>query len=238
MVDDKDDLIAEAAALARNYEVYLEIGLGVLTHHSPFMRNQAILVDPQGQVVWTYDKAQPIPGMEQLTPGDGRVPTVDTPYGRLANLICFAADFPDLARQGGSQGVDMMLVPSNDWPEFGAVHTQKAALRAVENGYSLVRQDSNGLAQVMDFQGRVLASSDYFTSDQQTMVAYVPIKGERTIYAMIGDVFAWVSIAALIVLTAASRLVRRSQRRMPERSSPADDTSHRGSEELVGGMQR
>jgi hypothetical protein len=84
---------------------------------------------------------------DQISPGDAAVATVDTPYGKLANLICFDADFPGLPRQSGGQGVDMMLVPSNDWREFGAVHTQKATLRAIENGYSLVRQDTEGLAQ-------------------------------------------------------------------------------------------
>jgi apolipoprotein N-acyltransferase len=216
LVDDKAGLIARAAALAQRHDVYLHIGLGVLSRSAPYMRSQAILVDPAGQVVWTYDKAHPVPGMDQLSPGDGGVPTVDTPYGKLANLICFDADFPGLARQSG---VDMMLVPSNDWREFGAVHTRKATLRAIENGYSLVRQDTEGLAQVVDFQGHVLAASDYFTTDQQTMVAYVPTHGERTIYAMVGDVFAWLSVAALAMLIGATRLVRRSARRIPSESS-------------------
>lgn len=217
MVDDKAGLIASAATLAQRHDVYLHVGLGVLTRRAPYMRNQAILVNPAGQVVWTYDKARPVAGMDQLSPGDGRVPTVDTPYGKLANLICFDADFPGLARQS----VDMMLVPSNDWREFGAVHTQKATLRAIENGYSLVRQDTEVLAQVVDFKGHVLAASDYFTTDQQTMVAYVPTQGERTIYARVGDVFAWLSVAALAVLIGATRLVPRSARRIPREPSSA-----------------
>jgi hypothetical protein len=32
------------------------------------------------------------------------------------------------------------------------------------------------------------------------MVAYVPTHGVRTIYAMLGDWFAWISIVALVVL--------------------------------------
>jgi hypothetical protein len=72
-----------------------------------------------------------------------------------------------------------------------------------------VRQDTEGFAQVVDYQGHVRAASDYFTTDQQTMVAYVPTQGERTIYAMVGDVFAWLSVAALAVLIGATRLVRR-----------------------------
>jgi apolipoprotein N-acyltransferase len=222
LIDDKAGLIARAAALALRQDVYLHVGLVVLTDRAPYLRNQAILVNPAGQVVWTYDKARPVPGMDQLSPGDGRVPTVDTPYGKLANLICFDADFPGLARQNGRQGVDMMLVPSNDWREFGAVHTQKATLRAIENGYSLVRQDTEGLAQVVDFQGHVLAASDYFTTGQQTMVAYVPTQGERTIYAIVGDVFAWLCVAALAVLIGATRFIRRSARRIPPESSSTE----------------
>lgn len=211
LADDRAELITRAGELARTHGVYLELGVGVVSRRPPYVRNQAVLVDPRGQVVWTYEKAHPVPGMEELTPGDGVVPAVDTPYGRLGNLICFDADFPGLARQGGSQGVDLMLVPANDWREFGEAHTEKATIRAIENGYSLVRQDTNGLAQTVDYQGRVLASSHYFTSDQQTMVAYVPARGVRTIYASVGDVFAWLCVAALAVLagTAARRVVRR-----------------------------
>ena len=40
------------------------------------------------------------------------------------------------------------------------------------------------------------------------MVAYVPTQGERTIYAMVGDVFAWLSVASLVVLIGTTRSVR------------------------------
>lgn len=227
LTGDRAELITRVGVLARTHGVYLELGLGVLSRQPPYVRNQAVLIDPRGQVVWTYEKAHPVPGLEELTPGDGVVPTVDTPYGRLGNLICFDADFPSLARQGGSQGVDLMLVPSNDWREFGEAHTEKATLRAIENGYSLVRQDTNGLAQTVDYQGRVLASSNYFTSDQQTMVAYVPSKGVRTIYAAVGDVFAWLCVAALAALVgvAARRAVRWPARTLAGRPAVTERAS-------------
>ena len=53
----------------------------------------------------------------------------------------------------------------------------------------------------VDYEGRALSASDYFTSDQQVMVASVPIKGVHTIYAVIGDLFAWLCLASLILLT-------------------------------------
>jgi apolipoprotein N-acyltransferase len=44
------------------------------------------------------------------------------------------------------------------------------------------------------------SASDYFTTNPQVMVAYVPMKGVHTIYATIGDLFAWLSVEGLIVL--------------------------------------
>lgn len=38
-------------------------------------------------------------------------------------------------------------------------------------------------------------------TDQQVMVAYVAVHGVRIIYAAIGDLFAWLCIVGLIILT-------------------------------------
>ena len=51
------------------------------------------------------------------------------------------------------------------------------------------------------------------------MVAYVPMQGVRTIYATIGDLFAWLSMAGLVVLIGFA-LVRRRQAVEAERGAP------------------
>ena len=211
---DAPALTRRAASFARDHGVYLVMGVGVVTRTEPYLRNQSMLVDPDGNVAWTYDKAHPIPGMEALIPGDGRVPTVDTPYGRLASVICFDLDFPALARQAGHKNVDIMLVPSNDWRGFGRVHTEKATVRAVENGYSVVRPDTNGLSRAIDYQGRALASADFFATDRQVVVADVPISAARTVYAAVGDLFAWACTVALALITAV--IVVRHRRPAPK----------------------
>jgi apolipoprotein N-acyltransferase len=200
--EDEPALLSRASALARTTGTYLDLGLGVLLQHpvqSSFFTDEIILIDPTGSVVWRYEKAHPVPG-EPFPPGDGLVPTVQTPYGRLSNVICFDADFPGTMRQAGQAGADLMLVPSNDWREVDPYHTQLITFRAIENGYSLVRQTSRGLAMTVDYEGNVLGASDFFTSDPQVIVAYVPMQGVHTIYATISDLFAWLSIAGLVVL--------------------------------------
>ncbi|WP_152360842.1 apolipoprotein N-acyltransferase [Microlunatus speluncae] len=203
---DRAAFLEQVGALAARTGSYVEVGLGVITEAPPHSRNEAILIDPTGAVLWTYQKAHPVPFLDSTIPGDGVVPKIATPLGRIANVICFDADFPTLMRQ---PDVDLMLVPSNDWLGFGQTHTEKITLRAIENGYSVVRQDSNGLSRIIDPQGRTLAQSDFFTTEQQTVVADVPITGSRTIYGAIGDVFAWLCLAALAVLVAGGVIGRR-----------------------------
>jgi apolipoprotein N-acyltransferase len=201
---DRAALLDQVGALAAEYDAYIEVGMVSFTGRPGLAAttNEAVLFDLPGRDLWRFQKAHPVPFMDLIEPGDGNVPTADTPYGRIANVICFDADFPAL--MGQADGVDLMLVPSNDWREYGQTHTEKATLRAIENGYSLVRQDSNGLSRVIDPQGRTLAQADFFTTDQQTVVAEVPIKGTRTVYGTVGDVFAWASITALVLLVAAT----------------------------------
>ncbi len=165
LASDKADFLERAQTLARQEGIYLDMGLAVFQPPATYY-DQAILVDQDGSVDWTYNKTYPAPG-DPEKPGQGIVPVVETPYGRLANVICFDADFPNLMRQAGSQEVDMMLVPGNDWAGIDPWHTQHAVFRAIENGYSLVRQASNGLAMTVDYQGNVLTATDYYTTEQQ-----------------------------------------------------------------------
>jgi len=212
--EDEAALIARASELVRTTGIYLDMGMGVVLQHPVQLRSsldESVLIDPTGSVVWRYEKAHPVVGKEaDVVPGDGRVPTVQTPDGRLSTVVCFDADFPGTLRQAGQAGADIMLVPSNDNQAMDPYHTQWTTFRALENGYSLVRQTSNGLAMTVDYEGYVLTASDYFTTDQQVMVAYVPMQGVRTIYATIGDLFAWLSLAGLIVLIGVA-LARRRQ---------------------------
>lgn len=69
-----------------------------------------------------------------------------------------------------------------------------------QNGYSLVRPTSYGLSLAVDYEGRVVGASDFFTTDQQVVVATLPMHSVQTIYTIIGDLFAWLSIGGLLAL--------------------------------------
>ncbi|BCW91046.1 Apolipoprotein N-acyltransferase [Alphaproteobacteria bacterium SO-S41] len=193
---DEPALLAAAAALAKEEQIYLSVADKVYLPEAPYGRDETHLIGPDGAVLWTYRKARPIPGLETYIPGGAPATVVDTPYGRLANVICYDADFPAVARIDA----DILLVPGGDWPEIGRVHTGMASLRAIENGYALVRQDFIGLSAAFDHQGHVLAAQDTTGPDAYVMLADVPTKGVATLYRTTGDLFAWACLAAVLAL--------------------------------------
>ena len=201
--EDEPALLDRARALAREQGIYLQISVvfALRADRFPFGENRAILFDPSGQVAWDYYKAvHPFDDANNFAPGPGVIPTVDTPYGRLATVICFDADFPALIQQAGQARADILLVPANDWQPIHVMHARVAELRAIENGVALVRATGNGIAFAVDRLGQPLATADYFATDRLTMVAEVPTRGVATIYARIGDSFVYVCIAGLAAL--------------------------------------
>ena len=184
-------LLARIATIAREEGIYLDAAVNI-----PFLTDETHLFGPDGRELWVYRKARPIPDLEVYAPGDGKIPVVDTPFGRIANVICYDADFPALLK---GVDADILLVPGGDWPEIGRVHTLRmSSLRAIESGFALFRQDFNGLSAAFDRYGNVLATQDTTRSDRDTFFADVPIKGRPTLYRVFGDVFAILCLVAVL----------------------------------------
>ena len=199
---DEPELIRRGAELARAYQIYLGIAVGTWNQDSPKpFENKIVLIDPQGEVVLNSLKAIPVPGGEAAISArdDGRIKSVATPYGRVGAAICFDMDFPGLIEEAGRQRVDLMLVPSNDWRAIDPWHSHMARLRAVEQGFNMVRHVSGGLSLATDHQGRVLASMDHYTTKDRALVAHVPTRGVQTLYTRVGDAFSWLCLAGLLI---------------------------------------
>lgn len=198
-LEDEVALIDRARELARRHGIHLLIGV-VTIHRGPPLRleNKAVLIQRAGEVAFAYRKARPVPGWEAEVSlaGNGRIPVEAGLAGRIAAAICYDLDFPSLIRQVGQGRADLLLAPASDWPGIGSIHSAMASFRAVENGVSLVRAARWGVSTVVDPLGRVLATTDHRASGADAAAAFVPARGLRTVYARIGDLFAWLCVAA------------------------------------------
>jgi len=198
--DDEEMFIQRGADLAREEGIYLLMAFitEIEGRHGELIENQAVWIGPDGKVIWQYLKSLPVVGEAALA-GEGVVPVERTPYGDISSVICYDMDSPSLIRQAGRAGADLMLVPAFD-TGITTVHTPMAAFRAIENGFSMVRATGEGVSAAYDYRGQVLSTMNYFTSPEAAMVAHVPMLGTRTIYSVVGDLFALLCTAGLVII--------------------------------------
>ena len=160
--------------------------------------NQARVYRPH-QPVLTYAKHHLLPPFEnKFRPGTWRI-TWPASTGTWGVAICKDMDFTPLSRHYGQDGAGLMLVPAWDFNIDRAFHGHIAIMRAVEDGFSLVRAAKNGYLTVTDNRGRLLAER---RSDNDapfvTLTATVPAAHSPTLFQVIGDAFAWLAIALLL----------------------------------------
>jgi apolipoprotein N-acyltransferase len=211
--EDRQEVLDKSADLARRFEAYLQISLEVFTRTPklPYLRDQSILIGPSGSVLWTYDKTHLVPYDEAFITiaGPGKLPEADSPNGRLSTAICYDTYFPALLRQAGKLGTDILFAPTNDVSPYSSSALAMATSRAIENGFSVIRPTGHGLSAVIDYQGRLLGSEEYSTTTDGIMLTDIPTRGTVTLYGRIGDVFAYLCIAVLALLSALAVLGRR-----------------------------
>jgi apolipoprotein N-acyltransferase len=201
--EDESALIGAGQALAQQEGVYLSLGLQVENEErSPPYENKTVFISPDGELLAEYTKQRLAPAEEANTiRGEGPVPVVETPYGSIATIICNDAVFPDFVRRKvGGRDVDILLVPAWDFRYVEHVWSHFMAFRAIENGFSMFRLAREGLTLAVDHLGRPLLQSNYFLNDQAIVYADLPTEGRSTVYSLLGDWFAWLSIAGFVVL--------------------------------------
>lgn len=176
--------------------------LGVARIGAEGKHNEARIYKPDA-AVRTYHKEHLLPPFEtsRFTPGTKR--TDFTAPMRTARemwgvAICKDMDFTNPARAYGQSGVGLMLVPAWDFRVDQFWHGHIAVMRAVEDGFSLVRSARGGFLTVADDRGRVVAEARSNTAPFTTLLADVPVGHSKTVFLLWGDWFGWCSIALLV----------------------------------------
>lgn len=200
--DNETNFIEKTKAVAIRDSIYIGIPIHVApkenSNENP--ENKIIWISPTGETLFIYHKAKPTYAGE-CDKGDGIVKYFDSPYGRIGSVICFDMDFPSLIKQTGKMDIDIMLVPGSDWKEISPYHTFVASVRGIENGFNMVRSTFNGFSASFNYKGQLLSSNDFFKTNEVILYSDVPVKGQRTVYSLLGDYFAWLCIAFFVSIS-------------------------------------
>lgn len=186
----------------------------------PPVFNSILVIDDDGEILDTYDKAHLVPfgeylpfqsvlesvGLSQLTgvpggfaagPGRRTIPLADAPA--FAPLICYEIIFPGAATETGRRPGWLLNVTNDAW--YGDTpgprqHFHQARLRAVEEGLPLVRAANTGISAIVDSHGNVIASLD--VDELGVVDGFLPAAGPPTVYGRYGDLVFWIGLLGVL----------------------------------------
>jgi apolipoprotein N-acyltransferase len=183
--------------------------------------NSAILLDPQGQRVFTYDKIhlvpfgeyEPFPLIHRVVASvsdevggfrkGSKYSVEQLPGGNtFGTFICYEAIYPGEIRRFAANGAELFVNLSNDgWFGRSAApeqHLRMARVRAVENRRWLLRVTNNGFTVSVDPYGRVFRP---LPPDVRAAVDLpYDFRTDETIYTRFGDWFAWLCVIISVIL--------------------------------------
>ncbi len=196
-----DQLFEETARAAK-----AQVLLGVLHGTSAGTFNEARLYSDAGDLQTVYRKHHLVPGFEGNTAPGTDISVLPRSSGKIGVAICRDMDYPELSRRYGKENVGLLLVPAWDFDVDRWSHGRMALMRAVEDGFSIVRSVKLGILTVSDDRGRVLAERATTPSVSfTTLLATVPLRHNATLYQKWGDWFAWINLATLLALAFVGR---------------------------------
>jgi apolipoprotein N-acyltransferase len=187
--------------------------------------NSAILVDSQGQRVFSYDKIHLVPfGEYEPFPLIHRVVnSVSSEVGgfakgsryavgtlpggyRFSVFICYEAIYPGEVRRFAADGADLLINISNDgWFGKSAAavqHLHMARVRAVENRRWLLRVTNSGITASIDPYGRIYAPMP--RDVRGALDLPYNFKRNETLFTRFGNWFAWLCVLVSAILVAST----------------------------------
>jgi len=202
--DQEEALIERGRQFAREQGVSLLMPMAVIApdrigKEPFFMKNQIVVIGSNGELVYTYHKAKPVPGAEPVEPGDGVIPVLLLAGARVSPVVCYDADFPDFMKQVGVNNTQILFIPSGDWFDIKQTHRNMARFRAIENGVNVIRPANNGITSFIDSNGRIVEQIDYFEKPSHTLLAEVSLGSRITWYPKNSQLFIGL-LALLFVL--------------------------------------
>lgn len=164
--------------------------------------NRTVLFNKEGFLLLNYQKRFPL-GLDfageakYVSKGPEKIQFADTEFGRIGVNLCRDMFSPAFLYQAGINSVDIMLNPSY---ETYRAYSHYYEMRGIEYGFSMVRPSKNGISYARDPHGNVIASMDYYATNNGIMYADVPTKGVKTLYSITGDLFAWITVILTVLM--------------------------------------
>ena len=154
-------------------------------------KNTLNFISSQGELLNTYLKNHLVPVVEEpeTERGDGKTPVIEVDGVKYTYLIC--ADYTSNKYAYNGREADIFLNPSYDWKAFQYFTSYAIQARAIECGFSVLRNPVNGNIILYDVYGRPLHMQNVMNVHTGMIYLDIPKEGRQTFYGATGNWFPW-----------------------------------------------
>lgn len=171
--------------------------------------NTLNFIDYNGELLNTYTKNHLVPIVEEpvTEKGDGKTPIVEVDGVKYTYLICADYTSNKYAYNGGD--ADIFLNPSYDWEAFQYFTSYGVQARAIECGFSVLRNPVNGNIILYDYFGRPLHMMNVMNIHSGAIYLDVPKQGRQTFYEMSGNWLPWLCVVYSIFAVCSGLIIKK-----------------------------
>ena len=152
-------------------------------------KNTLNSINSKGELLNTYLKNHLVPIVEEpfTEKGDGKTPVIESDGVKYTYLIC--ADYTSNKYAYNGREADIFINPSYDWQAFQYFTSYGVQARAIECGFSVLRNPVNGNIILYDVYGRPLHMANVMNVHTGMIYLDIPRHGRQTIYGATGNWF-------------------------------------------------
>lgn len=199
-----EKFIEGVKGIARENKIHILLPLLRLsTEEGRKQKNTLNFINSKGELLNTYLKNHLVPVVEEpfTERGDGKTPVIEVDGVKYTYLIC--ADYTSNKYAYNGREADIFLNPSYDWKAFQYFTSYGVQARAIECGFSVLRNPVNGNIILYDVYGRPLHMANVMNVHTGMIYLDIPRQGRQTIYGATGNWFPWLCAvySALAILS-------------------------------------
>jgi apolipoprotein N-acyltransferase len=175
-------------------------------------KNTLNFIDKNGQLVNTYQKNHLVPVVEEpkTEKGDGKTPVIEVDGVKYTYLIC--ADYTSNKYAYNGREADIFINPSYDWKAFQYFTSYGVQARAIECGFSVLRNPVNGNIVLYDVFGRPLHMQNVMGVHTGMVYLDIPKQGRQTIYGATGNWFPWICAIYIVFAMLSGFVIKLKQK--------------------------
>jgi apolipoprotein N-acyltransferase len=206
--DDFENMVDNVKNLAKDKHIFVVLSLDIRYKNDSYI-DCAILISDNGEVLYNYHKQHFVPFMEsEYTKWNNDIKRVNTSFGYVGIVICYDIDFPWYINSLVKKPIDLLIIPSWDYPGIAEYHSKETRYRAIEGGFNVIKNTADGIVSAYDVKGRMITYHPVKDCEDYFVITTINIIGFETFYSYFEYFINYLYIVGIIGVLISGKIMK------------------------------